>query len=134
MEEIEIRPFNRITDEAFLFDSWLRSFYNNSPFTKFVSWGEYSSRHYELIKQLVAKSTISMAAMANEPDVIIGYLVYEPRVLHYAYTKEGFRSFGICNKLIKHANLPKRARVTHITDYGKNVIRSWGFIYSPYFE
>ena len=134
MDEIQMRDFQRITDEAFVIDSWMRSFYTNSPFTIYLPRKEFQVKHLPIINRLIGKSTIRLAVEGMSPDIIVGYIVYEPEVMHYVYVKEAFRGFGIGRRLIAQCDFPSCPRVTHLTERGRQITRRLGFIYSPYFE
>lgn len=133
MSEIVIRDFDSLTDEAFVIDSWMRSFYANSNFTCWVPRKEFQLRHLPLINRLIRESTVRLAVEEEDQSVIIGYAVYGRDALHYVYVKENFRRFGICDRLLKECD-PLPTRVTHLTERGKTLVQRLGLIHSPYFE
>jgi GNAT superfamily N-acetyltransferase len=133
MQGIEIREFI-ITDQSFIIDSWKKSFYATSEWASRIPKREFEHRHSALICNLIKESTVLIAAQREEPDIIVGYVVFQRDVLHYIYVKEAFRGFGIASKLIAEANFPWRVRYTHLTDRGRKICEKLGFIYSPYFD
>lgn len=134
MEEIIIRDYEPTFDGPFIFDSWRRSYIGQSPFTQFIPRKEFDREHSKVISKLIERSTPRIAVKTEDPDVIVGYIVFEPNILHYVYVKEAFRGFGMCRKLIYDSKLIEGARATHLTMRGKNIISQSKFIYSPYFD
>lgn len=79
------------------------------------------------------RSSASIACSPEDPDVIVGYLVYEPKTIHYVYVKEAFRKLGICRRLLVEAGLFEGTIATHMTFKGRRILLQMGYIYAPYF-
>jgi hypothetical protein len=134
MEDITIRDYIPLVDDNFIFDSWIHSYYGQSPMTVLVPRKEYQDQHSKLISKLIPKCKIKVAADPEDLDLIVGYIVYETAKIHYVYVKEQFRKFGICHKLLESAHAQKGTRVTHMTIRYKTIAEKQGFVYSPYFD
>lgn len=136
MEEIVIRDYLPFVDDAFIFDSWMRSYYGQSAATLYIPRVEFNLHQPKVIAKLLSRSQIKMAVKNDDNDLIIGYAVYEKPVnaLHYIYVKEAFRGFGICRELIHQSGFAQGTKVTHLTMKGRSIALRRGFIYSPYFE
>ena len=42
----------------------------------------------------------------DDEDLIFGYIVFEPHIMHYVYVKEPFRNYGIGKRLIQEIEQP----------------------------
>lgn len=135
MEEIATRNL-RAGDEPFIYDSWLKSYYDDCIEDGFVRKKLFYKRHQPVVTKLIEKSIIRLAVESEDPDVIIGYIVYEeePKTVHYCYVKGSFRRFGICKRLLYETNCFEGTYVTHLTRKAKPLQLKMGFIYSPYFD
>lgn len=134
-EELQIRNFHP-TDESFIFDSWAKSFFEDSPFCKYLTHHEFQQQHIPIIGHLMRRAQIRILSEKASPELIVGYIVFQPYRLHYLYIKEVFRGMGLAKKLIQfhEESLIRGSRVTHLTLHGRKLQKRYGFIYSPYFE
>ena len=116
----------RDSDLSFMIQSWLRS-HCRSDFARRIPRPHYMANHHGIVVQLMLNSAQSngqnsatergivdcinsgkelksggvwVACNPDDPDQIFGYLVGEPRVLHYIYVKAPFRRNGIARKLV----------------------------------
>lgn len=123
--EIVIRDFTP-DDEPFIFSSWLKSYWENSDFTEHISKHVFFTWHHKVIERILKYETaiIKVAALQEEPTVVIGYLclqrmpsVPDTQILHFCYVKAAFRKLGIAKALIKAAQVnPDTCVFTHRTD------------------
>ncbi len=69
---------------------------------------------------------VLVACLKDDPNVILAYLVYEPDVIHYAYTKGAFRRLGLAKALVqdsyRHHQIPIRLSFTHQTRMVRDII------------
>lgn len=134
MAEIILRPGIIPEDAGFVFSSWLKSYYGNSPHNTWIPKKIYQKEQAIIITKLLNRSDLSIAAMSEDERIIIGYLVYEKGIIHYVYIKEPFRGLGIGKKLIQENGFFDKTKVTHLTHKGRKIQLKAGFIYSPYIE
>ena len=94
-------------DIPFIYATWLNSYRNDSLIGLSVRKSVFFENYRSVLDHLLAKDStkVYVACAPNDPSVIFGYIVAEPEanVLHYAFTKEAFRGFGIAKVLFKHA-------------------------------
>jgi hypothetical protein len=121
MDEIIVRPAE-ITDTNFILSTWLREYFKNSGFTIGISSPLFFEYHQRVVKRIMARDTtrVLVAALSDDPFVIIGYLVYELpeadwQVAHICFVKVQFRKFGIAKELLKESELDttKTIEYTH---------------------
>ena len=107
--EILVRP-GEPDDHAFVMATWLRAFRHGSLHGKRLTNDVYFTNHHPLVTDIVARSEVWVAALPDDPRVIIGYLVTEHQghvpVLHFAYTKDAFRRMRVFTQLREAAGLP----------------------------
>lgn len=135
----------RKEDEAFVYSTWLKAiYYGNRWKTGFLEdsndppreapvdvYGAidkqaFFSAYHAFLGRLFAKPTICVliCCLKEDQDVILGYSVTEPGVLHFVFVKEPWRRLGIARDLI-----PANTKVfTHLTKLGWMLRRrDWKF-------
>ncbi len=114
MSKLVITKHANYTHNNLIKDSWLKSFYYTSKFCENLDWEVYFPNQSELIDRLLKKSKIIIAESLDNPDVVVGYIVYEGDIVHYVYVKHVFKRFGIAKELYTHTGL-RNFRYTHRT-------------------
>lgn len=128
-KQIEIRESYE-SDRNFIYSTWLRGIYfGNDWFHEIPSDIYY--KNYQLVLDEILKRpklTISIACLADDKDVILGYIVYEQTVIHYIFVKESWRKMGIAKKLS-----PTNITVcTHLTNIGKSLKKKYDIVFNPF--
>jgi hypothetical protein len=114
MSEIEIRPA-KPDDLPFIYATWLKS-YRTSQFAQNIESKIYFSWHHKIIESILTRSQVVIAHPTGQPNIIVGYLVTEPNVVHYCYVKFQFRKLGVATNLIQHQSIdPNQMQFTHAT-------------------
>lgn len=107
----------RDDDRAYVISSWLNSYAEVGrrprrvdPKTKEVqdeggefrgtARGAYFAIYEPIVKQLLARSTVAVATLPEEPDVVLGWMAIEDDVLHYLLVKPRWRRLGIARWLL----------------------------------
>jgi hypothetical protein len=74
---------------------------------------------------------VRVACLPDAPDVILGYLVREGHIVHWAYVKKPFRRLGILRALA--AGVPPDFLYTHRTIDAEPIVRRFPqSSYDPY--
>jgi GNAT superfamily N-acetyltransferase len=93
----------------------------------------YCKKQHDLIKKLIAESAVIVATPSDDFELIVGYAVFEPEVLHWLYVKSSFRRMGVASELMKHSGLCDNFSYTHLPS---SAIGRWfmdqGGVYNPY--
>lgn len=103
---IRIRP--RLADDTALISAtWKQSFWRESLWGHAVRWPVFNAGFSKVVERLLARSTVLVACDPGSDDDILGYLVFEPGALVWAFVKPAFRRAGIFTALLAATGLPK---------------------------
>jgi hypothetical protein len=120
--EWNIRPA-REGDIPFIMATWLNSYRYDSAIGKTCRNAVFFDEYSQIIAAIMAgKHTKTLVAcMKEDDDILFGYAVFDPQVLHYVFVKEAFSGFGIAKSLVECA-LPIDA-YTHKTECVDEILR-----------
>lgn len=126
-------------DNKFIYNSFLRSNHDQYP-NKFIPDSIYFPPQSKIIENLIASSTVLVACFPEEPDEIIGYMIYdhhpEHLVIHYIYVKLTFRNTSVATSIVNQIIDNKKLIIaTHICDNFnklKHKINGSKIVYNPY--
>lgn len=94
-------------DESFIYSSQIKNLYDSYPHSN-CKWGLFNDNQSLLIKKLFTISNTIIACLPDEPDIIIGYLMYNNLdhnlIVHYEYVKQAYRGNGVGNDLLTKAS------------------------------
>lgn len=127
-------------DINFIYATWLQALYYGNGWSRNVEpvagapVDIYSSmdrdvffkNYNNIIQKILIKPSVSVniACLIEDPDVILGYSVTEPEVLHFVFVKDVWRRMGIARDLIP----ADTKTVTHLTRIGRGLKpKEWGF-------
>lgn len=115
-----------------IYATWLRSYQSSSLATKHIGRDDFFAGHHLVLDRIFAREPIvRLAVMPESPEVVFGWSVTEPGLVHYVYVKPAFRRHGIAKALLDHVKQP--FTYTHHTyilrDLHKHVA---GSSYNPY--
>lgn len=127
-------------DIPFVLATWLRSYKHGSSFAKRITYPIFYYQHEPIAKKLIGRSTTIIAHLADDPEIILGYMVFELNkhgerpIIHYLFTKKDWRNMGIARKLLKESGLNiDQCQFSHwtypIDDYFS---KHQSMIYNPY--
>lgn len=125
-EKINIRPV--VTDDvSFIYATWLRGLYHGNSWFREIDPGAYFKTYHSVLEFILFKRKdvkCSVAVLKEDPNIILGYCVTEPTILHWIFVKKPWRKMGIAKAL-----LPEDIKtVTHLTKVGKAIKpKEWGF-------
>jgi ribosomal protein S18 acetylase RimI-like enzyme len=133
---IMMRPYMP-EDQAFLFNSWLKSFRNGTVCNNVDNSVYYTNQHI-VIERLLQTSKVIVCCNSEDPRIIYGYCVYEhiqgQFVLHYIYVKNIYRKLGLARKLLEETkhDFSVLGCYTHQTVIGDRNDEKFNLIYHPY--
>ncbi len=104
-------------DLSFIYSTWLESYRYDSFFGKSHRNGVFFPDYQLVLDKLLEESRVVVACVPDSPETILGYIVFEPNLLHYIFVKGAFRRFGIATSLLDYAfpNLERSVCFTHKT-------------------
>ncbi len=138
-----MRPASK-ADVSFIYNSWLKSFYDNSSWAKQIPPKIFFDNHKKVITHIMNSSGMVIAANPDEPSQIFGYGIFQQTsgdiaVIHYLYVKQPYRKLGIGTALFD--NIKHQCRHdpvfpclgTHSTRVFEDVLaRKWNVVFNPY--
>lgn len=103
MDPVVIRDL-AATDVPFVINSWLKSF-RSSKWAGSLPNNVYWEAYHKAIEVILERSDtiVKIASLAENPDQILGYVVYCPDAVHYLYVKLSLRRHGIGRRLLECA-------------------------------
>jgi GNAT superfamily N-acetyltransferase len=127
-------------DLAFVFSTWLKGYRYGSSFGRGgMRNSVFYPAHREILEAILGREAtdVLIASVADTPGIDVGYLVYEPNVLHWLYVKESFRRRGIARMLLLAAGFQpplKGVEISHVSDDWYRFLkqRAPGAKYNPY--
>ncbi len=123
METVVLRS---VTDEdiPFILSTWLRGLRSGNSWFKEIDSKSYFNFYQSVIGRLIRSSRVDVAVLADDPDTIIGYIVYSEHVLHWIHVRGRWRKLGVGKMLV-----PKGiTRVSHLTKLGLRLKpQHWSF-------
>lgn len=112
-------------DAAYILSSWTRSYHRDFIGNFFRPWELYLPAARDRIANILARDTtnVIVAVQPEEPDIILGYLVWEEdsnnqNIIHYVQTRGGWKRKGIAKFLLRKAGIDvqKPLFVSAVTD------------------
>ena len=138
MEAIKIRDIDS-NDIPFIFSTWLKSYKHSSAFAKRITNDVFFDFHHRLVDAIIRRpqTLIKVACLAEDPFVIIGYLVSEdtrPAVIHYLFVKKAFRQMRVAQILLNTLEQdPGECVFTHWSYDADHLLRKYpNATYNPY--
>lgn len=118
-------------DKDFILDSWCKGQYYGSPFWTQMPKQVFHSIYAKHVLQLLALSAtgVDVAVLSDDPNTIIGFIVYEGPILHWAYTKNDYRKQGIIKMLLKGKTI---TTVTASTLPGASITKKKKLVFNPF--
>jgi GNAT superfamily N-acetyltransferase len=102
-------------DRNYVLSSWIRSYAGKSREARdYTDRGAFARDYSPVVQALVARSRVLIAALTEEPDIIVGWAAVEGETLHYVLVKPRWRQLGVARWLLADfAALP--VAYTHTT-------------------
>lgn len=89
-------------DLNFIYSTWLDSYRYDSTVGKSHKNSIFFSEYRKVIDNILAHelTKVVIACFPESEETILAYLVHEPHILHYVYTKGPFQRQGLASELI----------------------------------
>lgn len=129
-----LRPWGD-SDRGLIFGYWLRSF-ARSEFAKSMVEPIYMASQHRLIERVLERGSCLILHPEGDPATGLGWIAYEPGVLHFVYVKGRLRRHGLGRILLDAAGMlgPEGITYTHRTHLGEVLVKAGVFakaIYNP---
>lgn len=115
------------SDEAFeqykalVLATWLRGLKYGSDFFEMVDNEAYFTVYSKVILNLLKRPStrVKLAVLSDEPDTVVGWSVFDGKVVHFVFVRTKARKQGIAKSLV-----PQEIDVvTHVTRIGKSIMK-----------
>ncbi len=125
---IAIRP-GAPEDKNLIYTSWLKGLRFGNNWFELIDKDAYYENYQKVLDRVFSKPTIKIiiACLKDDPEIILGYSVSEPGILHWVYVKTLWRKLGIAKDLIPQ----DITTVTHITKIGA-AIKPARIVFDPF--
>lgn len=102
------------SDRNFLFKTWLEGLRHGNEIFKKTNIYSFHKAYQSLIERLLAKpeTTVKVAALKEDLDVIVGYAVTRPETIDWCFVKKGWRNLKIARDLVSHIEPKKVSNLT----------------------
>lgn len=132
---IMVRPFNHQTDYGYVLQTWSKEYHKQFPFN-FIPNSIYVPSQTKLINSILANATTIVACLDDDPNQIVGYLVYEfygsdTFIIHWGNIKGIFRRLGIMRDYLLPIGANRSQVVTHFFSLFKKLKDKYTLIYDP---
>lgn len=114
--------------KALILATWLRSLKHGSEFFGMVDGKTFFEVYRRVVMALLNRSTASvrLAVLGDDHDVVVGWSVFEGKVLHFVYVRPGEKNMSPRRHGIGTALVPKDFEViTHMTRIGKSIWKKY---------
>ena len=130
MQLVELRSVRK-QDIPFILATWLRGLRFGNNWYKLIHKHVYFTVYHAVIEQILEKpqTTVTIACLKDDPDVILGFVVYENARLHWVYVKQAWRKIGIAKSLVPDTITV----VSHLTEVGKALMLKKNLAFNPFF-
>jgi len=112
--QVVIRPFNASLDTGLIYSSYPKGVYYGSFTPIDTPKDKWFKAFYIEMQDQLKTSTVSIACMSDNEDVIIGYSIVTGTCLEFVYVKEQFRNQGIARLLLKNHPIEQYKNVTKV--------------------
>lgn len=134
---IVVRPFNHTKDYGYILQTWSKEYHKQFPFN-FIPNSIYIPSQTKLINNILSKATTIVACLDDDPDQIVGYLIYEfygdnTFIIHWGNIKGIFRRLGVMRDYLLPIGGNRSWIVTHFFSLFKKLKDKYSLIYDPTF-
>lgn len=137
VSECVFRSYLLEDDLNFILNSWMTSYRTEYSF---LPDKVYYTGMQKLIGALALESQVLIAHEPNDPNKILGWMVYRPpsepdaaMLVHYTYVKHRYRRFGLGKRMLTSANGSNRS-LTIIASHRWRVPKPTRVKYNYYFN
>ena len=111
--------------KAMVYSKFLRSLRYGNDYFKLIDKDAYFEVYHNYFNSLLSRpeAIIKLAVLSDDTDVVLGWALVEPNILHYVYVNKDYRKTGIGTYLVSDPF----SVITHLTTIGVSI---WASKYS----
>lgn len=124
-------------DLNFIYATWLNHYRYYSSLGKSCRNSVFFAEYPKVIDELLERPStkVLVACFPETKDVVLSYMVFEPLILHYVFTKEIYRKHGIARTLFNQAfPYANTIQFTHRTLESEPLLQKYGnqLVFNPF--
>lgn len=100
------------SDLNFIFDTFRESVCHDTALGRSCRTSVFKREFAKVIDHILSSAKVLITCLKSDPNIILGYLIFEPDLIHYCFVKQAFRGLGIAKGLFKEA-FPTRPQEVH---------------------
>lgn len=129
MDLIFIRPAV-MADKPFILSTWLKGLRFGNIWYRLIDDKIYFRVYHAVIEKLISTPgvTIKVACLKDDPEVILGYVVYQGDKVHWVQVKKAWRNIGIARALTPS----EITTTTHLTEVGRSIFLKKKWVFNPF--
>ena len=110
-------------DKAFIMATFLRGLYYGDSWFSLIPKDAFMDNYKKIAEALLEHraTTVRVACLNEDPDVILGYSVSTGPVLHWVFVKQVWRNKGVGRRLLPTSI----SAFTHLTTLGKSLMHKF---------
>lgn len=124
---IEVRKAQE-QDTNFILSTWLKGALHGNSFFSLIPRDTFFENYERVIKAIIERAETRIATLPDDPNIILGYSVTEPGIIHWVYVKKAWRKMGIAKTLTQGPF----DTVTHVTDLSLAILKNKPKIFNPF--
>lgn len=118
-------------DHNFIMATFLRGLYYGDSWFSLIPKDEFMKNYKDVAEALISKSTIKIACLTEDANVILGYSILSPdyQTIHWVFVKAAWRNQGIAKSIVPRFPIA----VTHLTTLGKSLLTKFeNCVFNPF--
>lgn len=115
-------------DVNFVLSTMLKGLFYGSKFWGEVDQSAFFNNYEPFLKTLMMKSSLRIACLEDDQDVILGWSMYSGPTLHFMFVKKSYRKLGLAKLLFPDTI----TSVSHITDSGNSIRKKLNLTFNPF--
>lgn len=121
------------SDLNFIYDSFLKTVKSNKQFSQKPSNRVFFPEMQKIIDRILASSKTIITCLKEDPNVIVGYLIYSDQTLQFCFVKQPWWGLGIAKAMFNEAFQSPAIQYAFITDMGEDIAKCHPeFVFNPY--
>lgn len=117
-------------DTNFILATWLRGLRYGNDWFELIEPTAYFETYHKVIESLLAKPEVKVlvSCLKDDPEIILGYSVFEGPRLHWVFVKKPWRMIGIAKSIVP----VETSIATHVTVIGRSIMQKHKVVFNPF--
>lgn len=108
-------------DKNLIMASWIQGLYYGDTWFSEIPKAVFMAQYHRVLEHIVEHpdTSIKIACLKEDPDVILGYAIWQGTTLHWVFVRNKWRKIGLAKDLVPTAP----AAVTHLSNVGLSLMK-----------